>query len=151
MDGSTIYGSNAATLATLRTGRGGLHKTTISSEGKELLPLAPNCSDPTCYYSGIYQLYFQSQSSRLMTMVKRTHAGDFRAQENPQLAITHTLLMREHNRLARGLQVINPQWDDEILFQEARRIVIAQIQHITYNEYLPAFLGIPIKYWKAFF
>ena len=67
--------------------------------------------------------------------------GDVRAQENPQLALTQTLMMREHNRLARALTVINPQWDDETLFQEARRIVIAEIQHITYNEYLPVLLG----------
>lgn len=67
--------------------------------------------------------------------------GDGRAQDNPQLAITHTLLMREHNRLARKLKNINPHWDEETLFQETRRIVVAEIQHITYNEYLPVMLG----------
>ena len=69
------------------------------------------------------------------------YIGDGRAQDNPQLAITHTLFVREHNRLARELKQINPHWDSETLFQETRRIVVAELQHITYNEYLPVMLG----------
>jgi len=68
-------------------------------------------------------------------------SGDTRANGLPQLTVMHTLWVREHNRLAKQLAHINPHWDDERIFQEARKIVIASIQHITYAEWLPALLG----------
>jgi hypothetical protein len=53
----------------------------------------------------------------------------------------HTLWHREHNRVAKALAVVNPTWNDTILFEEARRIVIAEMQHITYNEFIPSLLS----------
>ena len=69
-----------------------------------------------------------------------------RVNEQVELTAIHTLWMREHNRVALRLHSINPQWDDERLFQESRRIVIAELQHIAYNEFLPVLLGMRITH-----
>lgn len=54
--------------------------------------------------------------------------GDSRANEMLGLATMHTLFVREHNRLARGLKRLNPHWNGEKLYQEARKILGAMIQ-----------------------
>lgn len=72
-------------------------------------------------------------------------AGDVRANIHPHLATMHTVWAREHNRLAEELSEMNPHWDDETVFQEARRIVIAEMQHITYDQWLPALLGTQLQ------
>ena len=45
------------------------------------------------------------------------------------------------HRVATELASLNPHWDDEQVYQEARKIVIAEWQNIVFNEYLPAILG----------
>ncbi|XP_066600393.1 uncharacterized protein [Prorops nasuta] len=56
------------------------------------------------------------------------------------LALIYRALLHEHNRIADQLVLMNDHWDDARLFLEARRIVMAEIQHVTLNEYVPSIL-----------
>ncbi len=67
--------------------------------------------------------------------------GDVRVNEQAGLTVMHTLFMREHNRLAAELREQNPDWHGDQIYQEARRWVGAEMQVITYREFLPALLG----------
>ena len=68
-------------------------------------------------------------------------AGDVRANENTALAAMHTLFAREHNRIAEDLAAADPELSGDDLYEIARAWVGAEIQAITYNEFLPILLG----------
>lgn len=68
-------------------------------------------------------------------------AGDVRVNENIELTSIQTLFMREHNRLAGQIAQNNPGLTDEQIYQRARAAVIAEIESITFNQWLPALLG----------
>ncbi|XP_026318636.1 peroxidase-like isoform X2 [Hyposmocoma kahamanoa] len=127
MDLSLVYGSSAGQAAPIRAGSGG-RLLTILRNGQEWPPQDPNIT-LTCE---------SAQSLNEPCYL----AGDIRVNQNPQLTVLQVVLLREHNRIADNLAKINPHWSDEIIFQEARRIHIAEIQHINYYEYLPIFLGL---------
>ncbi|XP_013793800.2 peroxinectin A-like, partial [Limulus polyphemus] len=127
LDGSMIYGSLQNTSDALRTFVNGLLKSYTDSSGNTLLPQSPNPSEDLC----------SDPSQDLYCFL----AGDDRLNEQPGLTAIHTVLLRQHNKIAQSLKELNPCWDDEKLYQESRRFVIAQIQMITYNEFLRVVLG----------
>ena len=73
-------------------------------------------------------------------------AGDVRANENIALTATHTLMAREHNRIV-GLLPRN--LPDQLKFEIARRVVGAEEQYITYNEFLPA-VGVRLPRYRGY-
>ncbi|XP_054167499.1 peroxidasin homolog pxn-1-like [Oppia nitens] len=129
LDGSAIYGSSEEESHDLRKFIGGELKTQdMSDSGIKVRDLLPELTDnlQDCKSSGRARCF---------------KAGDVRVNENLGLTIVHTLFMREHNRIARQLRQINGHWNDDQLFEESRRILVAELQHITYNEFLPSVLG----------
>ncbi|VEL31992.1 unnamed protein product, partial [Protopolystoma xenopodis] len=53
----------------------------------------------------------------------------------------HTIWLREHNRLAESLRNLNPHWSGDRIYQEARKIVAACMQAITFQAWLPHVFG----------
>lgn len=122
IDASNVYGSDEARAFALRTldGTGRL----VTSDG-DLLPFntggfanAPSPSLATFYL-----------------------AGDVRANEQAGLTALHTLFMREHNHWAKTMREANPRMSGDEIYQSARAMVAAELQAISYNEFLPVLLG----------
>ena len=124
IDGSQIYGVDPARAAALRTFVGGRMKTSTGNL------LSFNTSG-----------FANDNDAHLVSDDELFLAGDVRANENPELLSLQTLFVREHNRIAAETARQHPNWTDEELYQYARRMVIAELQKITYEEFLPALLG----------
>jgi hypothetical protein len=73
-------------------------------------------------------------------------AGDVRANEQMALTAVQTLFAREHNRIVAALPSGLSQEDK---YQLARAVVIAEIQYITYNEFLPA-MGVTLPAYQGY-
>lgn len=145
LDGSNIYGSDETQTAGLRTFEDGLLKTAsydIPIFGAPPFVPPVHLDDmPVTYADGCNNLrkvltLLQGVPDSLVTCV-----GDSRGHENVMLTAVHVIWMREHNRRARALAAAHPDWDDEALFQEARRWTIAHYHHVIYEQWLPALLG----------
>ena len=127
IDGSNVYGSDASTAAALRQGYGGR---LLTSAGN-LLPTTEQITTVAMDNGG------NSTSTMFV-------AGDARANEQVGLTAMHTLFVREHNRIADALAAM-PEYDaatdDNLIYLKARSIVGAEMQAITYNEFLPMLMG----------
>ncbi|XP_030887534.1 peroxidasin-like protein [Leptonychotes weddellii] len=132
IDASNVYGSSERESQVLRdySEPRGLLRTGLPwvPSGKPLLPFS---AGPPTECTG------WEQGSRSPCFL----AGDHRANEQLALTAMHTLWFREHNRVAMELSALNPHWDGDTLYHEARKIVGAQLQHITYSHWLPKILG----------
>ena len=64
-----------------------------------------------------------------------------RVNENSGLTALQTLWMREHNFWADSIKAGDPTLDDDGIFFRARAIVGAEIQLITYRDFIPILLG----------
>jgi hypothetical protein len=130
MDASMVYGSNESRANALRTNDGtGRLKV---SDG-DLLPF----NNPDFFPEGT--LANANNSQREPSELFAT--GDVRANENIGLASLHTVLVREHNRLADDIRLANPGFSGDEVYNRARKLVAAQVQQITYQEYLPLLIG----------
>jgi hypothetical protein len=67
--------------------------------------------------------------------------GDFRANEQVALTAMHALFIREHNQWVAAFREADPDLPARFAYQMARAIVGAEMQAITYREFLPLLLG----------
>ncbi|KAG0707416.1 Chorion peroxidase [Chionoecetes opilio] len=123
IDGSTVYGNNEDEAKALRSFQNGLLRT---SRGN-MLPINPN-------QGGECEAELRNAECFL--------AGESRVNEQPGLTTVHTLMLREHNRIAKALQRIRPQWGDgAFLFQEARRFCDCSDRAHHLHEWLPIIIA----------
>ncbi len=135
IDGSVIYGSDPVTADMLRTHVNG--KLKVDTNG--LLPL--NNSDFFAGCAPATPCLPMENNSHIVEDYEVFAAGDVRANENVELTSLHTLFVREHNLWAQQIKEANPSFTDEQIYQTARHIVGAELQAITYNEWIPAIFG----------
>lgn len=141
IDASTVYGSEPDWAAWLRTFVGGKLKVSNgnllpfnTTTGELTAPVAPNAPH---------------MENPIGVLDKIFVAGDARVNENPLLTGLHTVFVREHNRVCDELARKYPDWNDEQLYQHARKYISGYVQAITYEEWLPA-VGIELPPYTGY-
>lgn len=124
IDGSMVYGSDEVRAYALRSLDGSGRLRVTESDNGDLLPYN---------FTGLDNAPAPSPNFFL--------AGDVRANEQIGLTALHTLFVREHNQWAERFLEENPAGTGEEAYHFARMLVTAEIQAITYHEFLPVLLG----------
>jgi len=121
IDASNVYGSDRRRARVLRgrkrTGELATSAGDLLPFNRRRLPNAPS-NDPAFFL-----------------------AGDFRANEQVGLTAMHVLFVREHNHWARVVREAEPTLRGKQVYGMARAVVGAEMQAITYREFLPLLLG----------
>jgi hypothetical protein len=133
LDLSQVYGSNQTVANALRLGKFGLLKTSPGN----MLPF----NNSTYFTVSQLAALNMANDPQMVQSTSLFATGDVRGNENLELTALQTLFVRNHNRLAAALQKLHPNWSDDQLYQEARKLNIAEEQIITYTQYLPDLLG----------
>jgi hypothetical protein len=145
IDASNVYGVSNSRLDWLRAGSAGdgdpaNNKASLLLSAGNYLPRVdarPTVAAPPVDLMG-----------RLVaTPEKAVVAGDVRANENVALTAIHTLFAREHNRIVAALA--RSGLSEQAKFELARRVVGAEIQYITYTEFLPT-LGVGLAPYRGY-
>lgn len=141
IDGSAVYHSEESAAQWLRSGVDGKMKVSAGNllpyntiDGEFDSPVDPNAPHMA---DGV------GVATRLFV------AGDLRVNENPLLISFHTLFVREHNRQCDLLKAQHPDWNDDQLYEYARKMVGGLIQSIVYDEWLPA-MGVQVDEYEGY-
>ncbi|XP_025410649.1 peroxidase-like [Sipha flava] len=127
IDASNVYGSTDTDARRLRLMEGGRLNFSIGDNGQMFCP---------------YQQKKKYEPVELQHTSFQYDSGDpTNGNQNLGIGVMQTAFLRFHNYIAFKLMALNPYWSDETLYQESRRIVIATIQRIVYNDLLPIIIG----------
>jgi len=130
LDGSGIYGSDFFRASWLRTFQEGKMKVSTGN----LLPYNTINGE----FDAAEDIDAPGMADDVKMATRLFVGGDVRANENVLLTAYHTLFVREHNRICEELILQHPDWQDEDIYQHARKIVGGILQKITFDEWLPA-------------
>ena len=136
IDGSHIYGPDAATAKWVRSFKDGKLKVSAGN----LLPF----NTLTGEFDSPLDLTAPKMDDDNNRTKKTFVAGDPRAAEHPGLTSLHTLFVREHNRICEELKTKG--LTEEEMYQKARKEVGALLQVITYGQWVNALGVTPAAY-----